>query len=111
VSRLGKIEINGAGALEYLDAVLTNDFFKIENGSAQYNLICNDQGGVIDDLIVYRRNEEDLYLNAANCAEVVRTLQDMLPVASRSQISIKALGSALQGPLSQHVTRALGIIF
>jgi aminomethyltransferase len=112
VSHLGKIQINGTGALEYLNTMLTNDLHKIENGSAQYNLICNDQGGVIDDLIVYRRSEEDLFLipNAANCAEVVRTLQASAP----NGISITNLHQgfgvlALQGPLSQHVMRALGI--
>ena len=112
VSHLGKIQIEGPGSLEYLNSILTNDLNRIEDGSAQYNLICNDQGGVIDDLIVYRRSAENLFLipNASNCAEVVRTLQADAPAGVSIVGAHHDYGVlALQGPLSQQIISSLGI--
>jgi len=112
VSHLGKIQVRGSGSLEYLNSMLTNDLNRIGDGSAQYNLICNDQGGVIDDLIVYRRSEEDLFLipNASNCAEVVRTLAAEAPAGVTIIDAQHGYGVlALQGPLSQQIISSLGI--
>lgn len=112
VSHLGKIQVSGPGSLEYINSMLTNDLNRIEDGSAQYNLICNDQGGVIDDLIVYRRSAEDLFLipNASNCAEVVRTLQAEAPAGVTIAGAHHGYGVlALQGPLSQQIISTLGI--
>lgn len=112
VSHLGKIQVRGSGSLGYLNSMLTNDLNRIEDGSAQYNLICNDQGGVIDDLIVYRRSAEDLFLipNASNCAEVVRTLAAEAPAGVTIVGAHHGYGVlALQGPLSQQIISLLGI--
>ena len=57
VSHLGKISIKGNGAKDFINSVLTNDLNKISNGEAQYNLLCNDKGGVIDDIIAYRNSQ------------------------------------------------------
>lgn len=54
VSHLGKISIKGEGALAFLNQMVTNDLTRIEAGQAQYNLLCNENGGVVDDLIVYK---------------------------------------------------------
>jgi aminomethyltransferase len=112
VSHLGKIEVIGKGALDFLNQILTNDLAKILDGQAQYNMICNDAGGVIDDLIVYRRNANDCLLipNAANCQEVYETLVSK----NKSDISItnahtKYAVIALQGPLTNEVLADLGI--
>ncbi len=112
VSHLGKIEVKGEGALTYINSILTNDLTKIENGSAQYNLICNADGGVIDDLIVYRRSESDLFLipNAANCADVLQALQDGAPASLKITDAHQKYGVlALQGPKSRDVLASLGI--
>jgi len=112
VSHLGKIHVSGAGALEYVNSILTNDLDRISDKSAQYNLICDDQGGVVDDLIVYRRNEEDLFLvpNASNCAEVARRLAEFAPATVTVRNLHRDYGVlALQGPLSSEVLKALGI--
>ena len=81
VSHLGKARVTGEGALEFLNSVFTNDLSRISDGQAQYTLLCNDQGGVIDDLIVYRNSPTDLFLvpNASNTTEVVRVLQASAP--------------------------------
>ena len=69
VSHLGKISVTGSGAKNFVNTLITNDLNKIKAGEAQYNLLCNEKGGVIDDLIVYEISEDQLFLipNAANC--------------------------------------------
>ena len=81
VSHLGKARITGPGAAEFLNTAITNDVHKIGVGQAQYTLLCNDQGGVIDDLIWYWLADEELFLipNAANTAEVVERLAAAAP--------------------------------
>ena len=112
VSHLGKIEVQGTGAAAYINSLLTNDLDRISNGSAQYNLICNQEGGVIDDLIVYLRSGSDLFLipNASNCATVLDTLKRDAP----SGVTITGVHHgygvlALQGPLSREVITSLGV--
>lgn len=112
VSHLGKIQVSGDGALEYINSMLTNELGRIDDGSAQYNLICNVDGGVIDDLIVYRRSATDLFLvpNAANCGEVLKVLQDSSPATITVTGEHRNFGVlALQGPLSKKVISDLGV--
>ena len=83
VSHLGKAEIVGAGALEFLNNLITNDLTKITDGQAQYTMLCDDKsGGVIDDLIVYRKSAENLFLipNASNTTAVVVAISAVAPV-------------------------------
>ena len=113
VSHLGKAEVKGPGALSFLNGCITNDLEKISNGQAQYNLLCDEAtGGVIDDLIVYRRSDEDFFLvpNAANTEEVVARIKSVAP----KEISIENhhysyAVFALQGPLSKEVLRDLNV--
>ena len=68
VSHMGELRIAGDGAREYLQARLSNDLDRIQSGEAQYTLLTNDRGGIVDDLIAYRRGDDDylLVVNAAN---------------------------------------------
>jgi aminomethyltransferase len=54
VSHMGEIEVEGPKAFELLQSLLSNDLGKVHVGGAQYTLLTNDRGGIIDDLIVYR---------------------------------------------------------
>ena len=112
VSHLGKVSVKGAGALEFLNSIFTNDLNRIEDGQAQYTLHCNALGGVIDDLIVYRNSPTDLFLipNAANTSSVVAALVEVAP----SEIEIVNLHEkfgviAVQGPKSKAVIESLGL--
>ena len=112
VSHLGKASVTGPGSLEFLNLMFTNDLSRISDGKAQYTLLCNDDGGVVDDLIAYRNSGEDFFLipNASNTADVVRVLQSEAP----SEISVTNLHEefavlALQGPDAQAVIQSLGI--
>ena len=68
VSHMGELEVEGPRAAELLQAMLSNDLEKIEPGQAQYTLLTNESGGIIDDLIVYKLDEFRflLIVNAAN---------------------------------------------
>ena len=53
VSHMGELEVEGPRAHELLQALLSNDLDRIEPGEAQYTLLTNERGGIVDDLIVY----------------------------------------------------------
>ena len=113
VSHLGKIEVAGLGALHFLNRIFTNDLERIGDGSAQYNLLCDESGGVIDDLIIYRYNEGKFLLvpNAANCAAVFAVLE----AANNLGLTIKNAHHdfgvlAVQGPQSKELLSSLGIV-
>lgn len=112
VSHLGKISIKGAGAVEFLNSIVSNDLSKISTGGSQYNLLCNESGGVIDDLIVYRKSDDDLFLipNAANCADVFAVIQSAAPAGITVENIHKKFGVlAVQGPLSKKVLELIGV--
>jgi aminomethyltransferase len=113
VSHLGKASVVGQGALNFLNQCLTNDLNKIENGSAQYTLLCTPDGGVVDDLIAYRNSADDFFLvpNASNTTDVVKVLKEQAPAG----IAVTNLHSefavlAIQGPLAPQVLAELGIM-
>src|SRR5262249_61589117 len=57
VSHMGELEVEGPRAVELLQSVLSNDLDRIEAGQAQYTLLTNDGGGIVDDLIVYKLDD------------------------------------------------------
>ena len=112
VSHLGKASVKGVGSLNFLNSMFTNDLNRISDGHAQYTLLCNPEGGVIDDVIIYRKSETDFFLvpNASNTRDVVRNLQSKAP----DSVTIENLHEdygviALQGPLSASVLENLGV--
>lgn len=112
VSHLGKARVSGEGALEFLNSVFTNDLLRITDGQAQYTLLCNKEGGVIDDLIVYRNSATDLFLvpNASNTTDVVRVLQENAPAGITVENLHEDFGViALQGPRASAVLKSLGV--
>src|SRR4030088_304068 len=62
ISHMGEVSISGAGAAAFLNQMLTNDIRKLAPGQGQYTLMCNERGGVIDDLYAYRLGEKDFLL-------------------------------------------------
>jgi aminomethyltransferase len=67
VSHMGEVETSGAGALALLQRLLSNDVERIAEGGAQYSLLCDERGGVLDDLFTYRLGP-DRYLTVTNAA-------------------------------------------
>jgi glycine cleavage system T protein (aminomethyltransferase) len=113
VSHLGKADVTGPGAADFVNRTLTNDLGRIGPGQAQYTLCCDDaSGGVVDDLIAYLHDDERVLLvpNAANTAEVVRRLDaeapDGVTVTNRHR-DLAVL--AVQGTRSDEVLAKLGL--
>ena len=112
VSHLGKASVVGQGALDFLNQCLTNDLNKIEDGSAQYTLLCTPDGGVIDDLIAYRNSAHDFFLvpNASNTTDVVKVLKEQAPAGIEViNLHNEFAVLAIQGPLAPQVLAQLGI--
>ncbi len=66
VSHMGEVTVTGTGAFDYVQSVTTNDVSRLSPGKAQYSLLLNEGGGVVDDIIVYCRGKNDylIVLNA-----------------------------------------------
>jgi aminomethyltransferase len=112
VSHLGKASVKGSGSLEFLNSMFTNDLNRITDSKAQYTLLCNPDGGVIDDLIAYRNSDSDFFLipNASNTTEVVRVLTENAPDGIKvTNLHQDFAVLALQGPQAVEVIRSLGI--
>ena len=112
VSHLGKALVRGPGAADFVNACLTNDLGRIHPGKAQYTLCCDDDGGVIDDIIAYLRSDDEVFLipNAANNTEVVARLSAAAPdgIEVINQHRDYAV-LAVQGTRSDEVLKALGL--
>ena len=112
VSHLGKISVVGKGAVAFLNQMVSNDLAKIQSGQAQYTLLCNEDGGVVDDLIVYRNSDTDLFLipNASNTSSVFEILKVQAPAAIEVKNLHRQYGViALQGPSSVSALKEIGI--
>jgi aminomethyltransferase len=101
VSHMGELIVEGKGAREFLQSVLSNDVDRLEPGLAQYTLLTNEQGGIVDDLIVYELAPERflLIVNASNREADFIWLRDREPddAEVRDVSDVHAL-IAVQGP-------------
>src|SRR6201999_2828983 len=110
VSHLGKALIRGPGAAAFVNSALTNDLGRVGPGKAQYTLCCTESGGVIDDLIAYYVDDEEIFLvpNAANTAAVVHALQAAAPAELTTTNQHREYAVlAVQGPRSTEVLSRL----
>jgi aminomethyltransferase len=110
---MGYTEITGPGAIAWLNTVLGNDLDRVGAGQAQYNLLCDESGGVIDDLIVYRIDDDHAFMipNASNSDAVVAALT---AAAAGSGITVADKREdfgilAVQGPRSDAVLESVGL--
>jgi len=105
ISHMGEVTVSGPGALDFLNRTLTNDIRKLSPGQGQYTLLCNAQGGVIDDLYAYRLAPEAFFLiiNASRIATDVAWLQAQAAKWSGGQLNLTDASHhyaaiAVQGP-------------
>ena len=110
ISHMGQLIVDGEGAREWLNTMLTNNVEKLDVGTGQYTFLLNERGGIIDDLIVYRIGDQKflLVVNAARAEEDFAWLQKHLPaveaaVSAANAVQIKNRsadfgGVAIQGP-------------
>lgn len=105
VSHMGEFIVSGAGALDFLQKVTINDVGALAVGQAQYSAMCRADGGMVDDLLVYRRESDYvLVVNAANIGGDLAWLQSH----AGSKVSLRDISAstaliAVQGPLSRQL--------
>lgn len=109
ISHMGEFLVSGAGAAAFLNGLLTNDVSKLVNGQGQYTLMLNEQGGVIDDLIIYQIHKTEFFLvvNASRISEDRAWIREKLPAGvSFADQSDTTSAVALQGPKALEIARA-----
>ena len=105
VSHMGEFSISGAGALDFLQKMTTNDLSTLNTGQAQYTLLCNENGGIIDDLIIYKKHNE--YLMVVNASNISKNL-NWLNKHATEDVLIEDISEfvgllAIQGPKSMNL--------
>jgi aminomethyltransferase len=101
VSHMGRFEFGGEGAEDHLQRLLTNDVAALAPGHAIYSLMCNEKGGILDDLVVYREAKDRflVVVNAANRNQDAAWMRSHLPAnATFDDRSSELCLLALQGP-------------
>ena len=110
VSHMGEIEVRGAGALALCQELTVNDVARMKPFQAQYNLMLNDTGGVVDDIIVYRR-EADAFFFCVNASNTDKDYEWIKSHAGRdvevTNVSAEYALLALQGPLAGAILQPL----
>lgn len=112
VSHMGKLEISGEGVVEWLNTLLTNNLENLPTGKAQYSMLLNAYGGVIDDLIVYKFRSDLVWIvpNASNAQDVYSVLETFRPQAISLKNHHERFGIiAVQGPKSPEAVVSLGL--
>jgi aminomethyltransferase len=110
VSHMGEIDVIGEEALTYLQKMMTNDISKIKDGGAQYTAMCYEDGGTVDDLLVYRKSATHflLVVNAANIEKDFNWLQSHVSEnVTVTNISNDVAQLALQGPKAEVILQKL----
>lgn len=111
VSHMGEIETVGPQACELLQRLLSNDVSQIPLGGSQYSVLCDEKGGVLDDLFTYRL-EPNRYLTVTNASNHERDLawfrecSDGLDAQARDRIDDYAM-LAVQGPGAREIVQAI----
>ena len=112
VSHMGELSIQGSQALEFLQYISINDVAKLSVGQGQYSCFCNDLGGIVDDLIIYRLAEND-YLVCVNASNTQKDYQWALKQSERfSDLTVKNTSDnwgqiAVQGPHSLKLLQSI----
>ena len=108
VSHMGEIILSGKGALASINHIMANDYTNLKIGKVRYSPMCNENGGVVDDLIIYRL-EEEKYLVVVNASNIEKDdahiRANLLPDTQMENISAKVGQVALQGPRSTEIIK------
>jgi aminomethyltransferase len=111
VSHMGELELEGTGALDAVNELVTNDLSRVSDGQAMYTCCCNERGTILDDLIVYRRSPERVLVvcNASNREKMVGVFAAGAEGRCRFRDASDEVSLlALQGPRALEVLAAAG---
>ncbi|MDL2318839.1 glycine cleavage system aminomethyltransferase GcvT [Eubacteriales bacterium OttesenSCG-928-A19] len=112
VSHMGEVSVRGKGALAFLNRICTNSFDGMEIGRCRYSPMCYPDGGTVDDLIVYKRGEDDylVIVNASNTRKDFDWMQEQRTEdITLENVSDQFAQLALQGPKYREVLARLAI--
>ncbi len=114
VSHMGEIEVTGADALAFIQHLTINDAAKLVDGQIQYSAFCYPEGGVVDDVTLYRFNESRFFfcVNASNTDKDFAWMQQVLAESAMIDVTLSNRSNefaqiALQGPKSEEILAAL----
>ena len=111
VSHMGEFILKGADALELIQRITTNDASKLSNGKAQYSCMPNENGGIVDDLLVYCVEENNVYMLVVNAGNIDKDwnwiVQHNTKNVEMHNISAKTALLAVQGPSATKVIQSL----
>ena len=102
VSHMGEFLITGENALELIQKVTTNDASTLVDGKAQYSCMPNNEGGIVDDLIIYRFNAEK-YLLVVNASNIESFLFSAMPIPVSSKTNLTVTVSFLRSTTSRPI--------
>jgi aminomethyltransferase len=105
ISHMGRFRVIGDAGFDFLQSLITNDLGRIRQGMAQYNLFCNDKGGIVDDLVVYW-GEEGFFVvvNASNRERDLAWMREHAPAGVQIEDRTFELSLvALQGPRAEEL--------
>ncbi|MBY0534799.1 MAG: glycine cleavage system aminomethyltransferase GcvT [Chitinophagaceae bacterium] len=111
VSHMGEFILKGEGALALIQKVTSNDASKLKNGQAQYSCLPNEQGGIVDDLLVYCVEENKVYMLVVNASNIEKDWnwisKHNTDNVEMHNISDKTALLAVQGPEATKVIQSL----
>jgi aminomethyltransferase len=114
VSHMGEVDVRGAGALAFLQSLVTNDLAQMTPGRVVYSPMCGETGGVIDDLLVHMRAPGDYFLciNAGNIDKDLAWLRERRAAAPGLDVTLADRSGdtaliAIQGPRAAGIVRSL----
>ncbi len=106
VSHMGEIWLKGSGAMEAADRLVTNDVSSLEPGACIYTPMCNEDGGIVDDVIVYNVGNDVLFVvNASNTEKDLDWISSRCRGVSVEDLSMRTVQLALQGPRTEEVLK------
>ncbi len=114
VSHMGELMLTGKDAFATIQSLTTNDITTMKDGQARYSLMTNERGGIVDDILVYRFNEEKymLVVNAANCAKDDEWISSrLIGDTVFENISQRTAQLALQGRESEAILREFVTVY
>ena len=111
VSHMGEFILKGPGALDLIQSITSNDAAKLKNGMAQYSCLPNNTGGIVDDLLVYCVEENQVYMLVVNAGNIDKDWEWISKHNSQQvemhNVSSKTALLAVQGPNATKVIQSL----
>lgn len=111
VSHMGEVEVEGKDATAFVQNLVTNDITVLEDYQILYTLMCYPHGGIVDDLLVYKYNNEK-YLLVINAGNIQKDIDWTMKNKEQYEVDIKDISAdvaemALQGPLAEELLQRL----